>query len=405
MIEIDASYGEGGGQIIRTALALSVVTGKAFRAYNIRQGRKVSGLKAQHIYCVRALEKLCGAKSSGVNLGSEIIEFVPGKVRPCTVSVDIGTSGSVSLLMQSLVLPMVNVKGVVKVKVKGGTSGKWAMPYDFFSNVFLPQMRRYVKYGSKLEQRGYYPMGGGKIEIVFKNKVESKDQDLDPDKDKDQEKNKERNDLNDKENVEGMISISNRTDKVSIKGKEEGNVIRDNIYTIDRRKFDLISQGNLVQIKGISHASFDLQNNEVAERQARSAKLVLSKLGCPVEVQTEYSNTLSTGSGITLWAVFSSKEDEVDIFNPVRLGADCLGEKGKKAEAVGKEAAERLIEEIRSGGCFDRYTADNIIPFLGFYGGRVKVSEITEHTKTNIWVTMKFLDRKFEIDDKIIAAR
>jgi len=347
MISIDGSTLEGGGQIIRTALALSTITGKPFSAFNIRKAREAPGLKAQHLHCIKALEKLCSAKVFSAELGSEKLEYYPQKIEGKTISVDIGTAGSVSLLLQSVLLPALHAETKTRFKIKGGTSGKGSMSFDFFKEIILPQLKRFADIEAKQVQRGYYPKGNGNVEVIIKPKK-------------------------------------------------------------DFKEINLAKQGTLVQIKGISHASMDLQNAEVAERQARSAKLILSKLNCPVNIQTEYSNTLSPGSGITLWAIFSEDEnnfDILDIYNPIILGAEALGEKTKRAEVVGKEAADDLIKEIESKSPVDKHTADNLIPFLAVFGGKIKVSEITLHTMTNIWVCEQFLEKKFEIDNenKIIS--
>jgi len=342
MININASHGEGGGQIIRTALALSTITNKPFKAKNIRHGRKVSGLKAQHIKCVEALESLANAKAKYNIIGSEILNFTPGNIRPQTLTVDIGTAGSISLLLQSLLLPCISAEDKITLKIKGGTSGKWAMPYDFLANVLTPQIKKFTEsIDIKLEKRGYYPKGGGKI-ILKTTPLEKK----------------------------------------------------------EFPKINKLSQENLIQIKGISHASKHLQDAEVAERTAKSAKILLSKFDVPINIQTEYADTLSPGSGITLWAIFSQDKDEINVKNPITLGADALGEKGKKSEKVGKEAANKLIKEIESNAPIDKHTADNLIPFLALSGGKIKVSKITNHCKTNIWVCEKFLDKKFNIDEK-----
>ncbi|MBR9692031.1 RNA 3'-terminal phosphate cyclase [Candidatus Woesearchaeota archaeon] len=343
MLKIDGSYGEGGGQIARTALALSTITGKAFEANNIRQGRKVSGLKAQHVKCTKALEKLANAKSQYAVIGSEILKYEPGKLRPQTLSIDIGTAGSISLLLQAILLPTFFVDGKIHLKITGGTSGKWAMPFDFLMNIFLPQIKKFTKsIDVKIEKRGYYPKGGGKIELKIKP----------------------------------------LEDKTAFP------------------KFNSIEQGNLIQIKGISHASKHLEKAEVAERQAKAAKLSLSNLDVPINIQTEYADTLSPGSGITLWAIFSKDPDEIDVNNPILIGADALGERGKKSEDVGREAAESLLKEIESKSPVDSHTADNLIPFLSMFGGKIKVSKITKHTKTNIWVCEQFIENKFEIDEE-----
>ncbi|MBW2971747.1 RNA 3'-terminal phosphate cyclase [Candidatus Woesearchaeota archaeon] len=344
MIQLKGDYLEGGGQLVRTALALSALTGKPFEVNDVRKGRKVPGLKAQHIHCVEALQKLCNAKAEGVELGSTQLKFEPGKIEPKTVSVDIGTAGSVSLLLQSILLPAMLAGGKVRLKIRGGTSGKWAMPFDFFNEVLVPQLRRWADIDCKLVRRGYYPKGGGEVDIKIKGKHKV-------------------------DNMEGAAPIP------------------------------LVTQGHLLQIKGVSHASSDLEKAQVAERQARAAKSVLSKLNVPVQIVHQYSETLSTGSGITLWAIFSLQEDDVDVNNPIRLGADALGEPGKRAEVVGEEAAKKLLAEIESGATVDSHTADNLIPFIAVFGGQFRTSEITQHAKTGIYVVQQFLGDCIELDE------
>ncbi|MBI5061700.1 MAG: RNA 3'-phosphate cyclase, partial [Candidatus Aenigmarchaeota archaeon] len=101
MIEIDGTYGEGGGQIVRTALALSALTGKPFHITKIREGRKVPGLKQQHVKGIEAITKLCNATSTGAHLGSKELQFAPATIKAQTLSVDIETAGSITLLLQS----------------------------------------------------------------------------------------------------------------------------------------------------------------------------------------------------------------------------------------------------------------------------------------------------------------
>jgi len=344
MIHIKGDYLEGGGQLVRTALALSTITGIPFEVSDIRKGRKQPGLKAQHLHCVEALKKLCGAQVEGAELGSGYLKYTPGKIEHKTVSVDIGTAGSVSLLLQSLLLPALLAGGKVRLKIRGGTAGQWAMPYDFFSNVLLPQLKRYADIDSKLEHRGYYPKGGGEVDIKIKGLFTFETKDTAP-------------------------------------------------------KIDLVSQGNLFHIKGLSTSSSDLEKAQVSERQAVSAKHALSKLNISTSIESQYCETLSTGSEITLWAVFSKISDDVDVNNPILLGADALGEIGKRAEIVGEEAANKLIKEVESGAAVDVHTADNLIPFIAVFGGQIKTSEITDHAKTNIYVVEQFLGKCIEIDE------
>jgi len=164
MIEIDGSYKEGGGQIIRTALALSVYTGKAFRATKIRHNRTKPGLKNQHLACIKALEELAFCDVRNAELGCESFEFSPGRITPKTLSVDIGTAGSITLLMQSLLLPCSFAQDKIRLKIKGGTDTKWSMSMDFFINLVLPF------YNTKINdmKRGYYPKGQGILDITIK---------------------------------------------------------------------------------------------------------------------------------------------------------------------------------------------------------------------------------------------
>ena len=185
--------------------------------------------------------------------------------------------------------------------------------------------------------------------------------------------------------------------KYSLKNFENTEKFLEHIRKEDKR-INLLEQGYLIQIKGISHASKDLFKAEVAERQAKRAKLTCSSLNCPVNIRTEYQETLSTGSGITLWAQFSKNKEELDFLNPIIIGADSLGEKGKKAEIVGKEAAERLTAQIKSSAPIDNYLADQLIPFIALFGGEIKTAEITQHTLANAYVCEQFLGKVLEID-------
>ena len=141
----------------------------------------------------------------------------------------------------------------------------------------------------------------------------------------------------------------------------------------------------------------------MAERQADAARQALTKFNVPIEIRAEYAETLSPGSGITLWAIFSTKKEEID--EPIRLGADALGERGKPAEQVGQEAARKLAIEIDSKAPVDRHLADNLIPLMALCTpSMIKTSEITPHTITNIQTAEKFLGKTFSIQEKTIKS-
>src|SRR3989344_4747088 len=143
MLEFDGSMGEGGGQMLRTALALSAVTGKAFRMQKIRANRPEPGLKAQHLHCIEGIKQLCDAQVEGGELGSSSVEVIPRAIHAKTLSIDVGTAGALGLILQCLVPATLFAKGKVGMQLRGGTDVPWAMPMDFFSNVLVPQLRKY----------------------------------------------------------------------------------------------------------------------------------------------------------------------------------------------------------------------------------------------------------------------
>lgn len=350
MLQIDGSYHEGGGQIIRTALALSMITGIPFEADKIRAGREKPGLKAQHLTAINALEKMGGAKAEGASLGSQALKFYPGKISGRRFKIDIGTAGSVTLLLQSLLLPCFFSGRQLKLEITGGTDVAWSIPINCMQNVILPQLKKFCsEIKISVLKRGYYPEGNGVIEMRMKPLFDS---------------------------IEAAKSHN--------------------------KKIILAEQGKLVYVRGVSHASKSLQKQMVAERQASGAKQTLSRLGVPIQIYEEYSESIATGSGITLWAVFSSN-GEIDEFNPIILGGDALGERGKQAEIVGREAAEKLLAEIKSSAACDKHLADNLIPWMAlFKPSRIMVSEVTPHTLTNIYTTELFMGTCFRVERKVI---
>jgi RNA 3'-terminal phosphate cyclase (ATP) len=140
-VDIDGSRGEGGGQILRTSLALSMVTGKPLVIRNIRAGRAKPGLRRQHLACVHAARDLCGATVHGDEVSSKYLEFTPSALVGGTRSVDIGTMGSASLVVQTVLLPMIVGAHALRLVIRGGTHNPMAPPYEFLDRVFLPQLR------------------------------------------------------------------------------------------------------------------------------------------------------------------------------------------------------------------------------------------------------------------------
>jgi len=164
MIEIDGSIGEAGGQVLRTALSVSCVLQQPVKIINIRKGRDVPGLRPQHLTVCKLLSKITRAKVKGAEIGSKQIEFEPGEIKGGNYSFDIGTAGSCTLLMQSVLPVLLFAKQKSILKIIGGTHVRGAPSFEYFSNVFLPAAAKFgAKCSVKMERPGFYPKGGGKV--------------------------------------------------------------------------------------------------------------------------------------------------------------------------------------------------------------------------------------------------
>ncbi|KCZ73653.1 RNA 3'-phosphate cyclase [Candidatus Methanoperedens nitroreducens] len=236
-MKLDGSYGEGGGQILRTAVALSAVTGKPVEIYNIRKKRPKPGLAAQHVKAVESVASICEAEMEGCSLHSTRLSFKPGKIKGGAYEFDIGTAGSISLLLQCLMPAAMLAPQPVRVSITGGTDVSWSPSIDYMRFVTLGALSRMgYDCGINVIRRGYYPRGGG--------------------------------------NVEAIINPS---------------VLRD-------RSFDM---NQCAIIEGISHSSG--LPPHVTERQASSAEKILREAGYPAKISLEVNEQPSTGSGLTLW--------------------------------------------------------------------------------------------------------
>jgi RNA 3'-terminal phosphate cyclase (ATP) len=166
MLSIDGSFGEGGGQIIRTSLALALVTGKAFRVYNVRAGRAKPGLQPQHLTAVRAAAEVGRAQVEGAAVGAREFTFVPGEVSAGQYRFPIGTAGSTTLVMQTVLPPLLTAEGPSLLTFEGGTHNPHAPPFEFIEKTFLPLVNRTGPTVTvELERYGFYPPGGGRFSV------------------------------------------------------------------------------------------------------------------------------------------------------------------------------------------------------------------------------------------------
>lgn len=168
MLTIDGSFGEGGGQILRTSLALSLVTGKPFRMEKIRAGRKTPGFLRQHLTAVNAATKIGQAEVEGASIGSQQLAFTPGSITAGEYAFAVGTAGSTTLVLQTVLPALLLAKGPSQLTLEGGTHNPFAPPFDFLARAFLPLLNRMgARVEAKLERYGFYPAGGGKLSVTI----------------------------------------------------------------------------------------------------------------------------------------------------------------------------------------------------------------------------------------------
>lgn len=168
MLNIDGSQGEGGGQIVRSSLSLSLVTGQSVTIENIRAGRKKPGLLRQHLTAVNAAAEICGANVQGDQLHSSKLAFEPGPVRCGSFSFRIGTAGSTTLALQTILPALMMAEAPSTVFLEGGTHNPFAPPFDFLKTTYLPLLARMgPKVDLELDRYGFFPAGGGKIRAAI----------------------------------------------------------------------------------------------------------------------------------------------------------------------------------------------------------------------------------------------
>jgi RNA 3'-phosphate cyclase len=338
MIEIDGSYGEGGGQILRTAVSLSALTMKPIRVINIRAGRPKPGLKRQHIAGIEVAGKIVDAEIKGLEVGSTIVEFAPHDRRGGTISYDVGTAGSISLVLQAALPPAVLSPEPISFKLRGGTDVKWSPPIDYMHNVFAHTLEIL---GPKIEilqkKRGHYPRGGGEVTCDV-------------------------------------------TPVGSIKPLEE------------------VESGSLETVKGVSHCV--RLPSHIAERQAATAEeMILSHLKIKSDIVRESYRKdidphLGPGSGIVLWA---ESEQGVRVGanalgergkSAERVGSDAVSQLVAEVStgmAIDSHLCDMLIPylAVASGS------------------SKIGVTRITSHLTTNIWAVEYILGIRIEIQGKI----
>ena len=345
MIEIDGAQGEGGGQVLRSSLALSMLTGQTLQIRNIRSRRTRPGLLPQHLRAVDAAAAISRARVEGASLGSKFLSFEPGEIRSGRYRFDIGTAGSTSLVLQTIFVPLSLARSSSSVIITGGTHVPHAPCSHYLEQQWLFWMRR-IGYNASLtlDQAGFYPQGGGRITATVRP-------------------------------IGRLLPLI------------------------------LPDRGPLMSIHGLSAVSnLDLS---IANRQKRQALLRLEASHLEAKIRTLELPSPGKGTLLLLLAEFgllmgdsgreAVEEGDSDYSQCCYYS---LGEQGKPAERVADEAVDGFFAFLESGGAVDQYLADQLLLPLSFADGfsEFRTSQITGHLLTNAQIIQAFLPTRIEID-------
>jgi RNA 3'-terminal phosphate cyclase (ATP) len=331
MLTLDGSYGEGGGQIVRSAVTLSAITGRAVRIHDIRAGRPKPGLAAQHLTAVRAAAAICEAEVAGDVLGGRTLEFAPtrkpgagdyafdvGAARPG------GSAGAAALVMQSVLVPLALADARSTVSIAGGTHMAWSPPYDYVRDVWLPALQDLgIDAQVALDAWGWFPLGRGLI-------------------------------------------------RVSIKGRDEG--------TSQTRSANWDARGPMQMITGRA-VSAELPRH-IAERMADRAGSLLRDTGAEVSIEAHHVEAACPGAGIFLTAHYEF----------VRCGFSALGRRGLPAEQVAEQAVAELLDHDASDAALEPHLADQVLIPLALAPAPSSFStqHVSRHLTTNAWIVERF---------------
>ncbi|MEM2910110.1 MAG: RNA 3'-terminal phosphate cyclase [Nitrososphaerota archaeon] len=336
LIELDGSIGEGGGQILRVAIALSAVMLKPIRVYNVRAKRSPPGLRPQHLTAVKAVAWLADAEVKGLNIGSSEVVFMPRRLRDGKMVFDAGTAGSTTLILQSLMPAMAFAEERVEAEIRGGTNNPMAPTFEYLSYVLLPILRRMgCNFSLELMRRGFYPRGQGVVRVKS-------------------------------EPVDYL------------------------------RPIRLTEFSGIEKISGISYSC--RLPSHIAERMARSASKFLGENGYEnVNISLEVLQqgmpkcSADPGCGIILFA--RTKDGHI-------IASDSLGRLGVPAEKVGEEAAADLVKQLNAKAPVDKHLGDQLVMWVAIAEGHseYRVTELTLHTLTSMEVCKRLAGAEFVVN-------
>jgi RNA 3'-phosphate cyclase len=339
-LEIDGSLGEGGGAILRLSAAYSVLFKKPIIIKNIRANRPNPGLRLQHLLGLKTLSDLSNSTLSNCNVGTEEITFIPNiknEVKS-NISLNINTAASIGLLLQPIQIASLGFKKPEKIEIKirgGGTFGKWAPGLNYLKAV---TSKIFEASGLKIKidilKHGFYPKGGAQVNCCIYPPQKT----LNP------------INLTELGNVERIL----------------GDIIVTNQL---RRNRDNIG----IRIR-----------EAIQQRVKRDLKV-------ETDIKITWVDSLSSGVGVSLWA----QSDTGGIISSGTI----LGDKKTSSEKLGNITAQKIISYIQDEIPVDNYLSDQLIPLMGYIEEKscIKVSEITNHTRTNLELTKRFTKKDFKI--------
>jgi len=390
---IDGSYGEGGGQIVRTAVSLSAITGKPIQITNIRSKRNNPGLRTQHFSAVKAVADLFRAKVENLKVGADWIRFLPRNyTHPfdrtnyfdySITKIDIGTAGSIANVLLTII-PAISFSGINhNLQIVGGTDVQYGPTIDYLRYVVR---EIYASIGINFDidviRRGYYPKGGGIVNVQIKP-IDLSAQKFSPTSTQ----------LSDPDYLNRTTKNIHNTSGTS----EPAAIPTVSIIRAPRPE--------MMKIKIASVCSQQLPKH-VAERQLSAAVSNLTMNGVDSIDDSLFTTTSESSSspGSSILVFSTSRNNDR---NGWYIGGDSIGQRGKRAETVGIEASNRFLENYLKYVPVDYHLADMLVLPLSLIKGRnqFRVAKITEHLKTNLYVVSKIVDGcKYYINDAAVIA-
>jgi len=351
-VTIDGSHGEGGGQILRSALSLAILLSKPVEIINIRRGRTKSGLQPQHLTCVNACRDISNAHVEGDEIGSARLRFSPEVTMSGSFTFNVaekrGSAGSTSLILQTLLPPLIFGHHPARLTLMGGTHVPWSPPFHYLKEIFIPVIGRMgVSIELTIDKWGWYPIGGGIVHVA--------------------------------------INPLNLPLPLLLKGGKGGLREREGL-----KGLTLEEKGRLTRIWGLSAVS-NLPLS-IAERQRSEGLKELKALTVPTDI--EVIAAPSPGKGTFFFIVAE--------YEGIMAGFSALGAIGKPAEEVAQEACSAFFEYHNSNGAVEPYLADQLIPYTALAGGpsSFTTTRITRHLLTNVWTVRQLMDVDIRIEGR-----